>query len=48
MRDNACSYDTATELAENAANVFDLYEDDIDYIIPEWVFETALDFIDVD
>lgn len=35
------SYDDCTKLAEDAANEFDLYEDDVDYVIPEWVFELS-------
>lgn len=32
-----------TRLAENAANAFDLYEDNVHYVIPEEVFELAID-----
>lgn len=47
MRDHAHEYDNPTELAEATADEFNLYEDDIDYVIPEWVFEEALNFIEV-
>lgn len=30
-----------TSLAEHAAHNFDIYEDDLDYEIPEWVFDLA-------
>ena len=45
MKDNAHEYCTSTELAEAAADEFDLYEDDIDYVIPEVVFEAALEVL---
>lgn len=38
---NADQFETATELAEAAANQFNLYENNRDYSIPEWVFEKA-------
>jgi len=38
---NVADYETATELAEAAANQFDLYENTRDYSIPECVFEMA-------
>lgn len=41
-------YSTATELAEATALEHDLYEDDVDFTIPEWVFEFALEFKDPD
>lgn len=31
-----------TLLAENMADKFDLYEDNVDYVIPEWVFDIAV------
>lgn len=31
----------ATTLAEEAAQTFDLYEDDVEYVIPEEVFEIS-------
>jgi hypothetical protein len=43
MLNNADQYGTATELAEAAALEFDLYEQDEDFTIPEWVFEMAAD-----
>lgn len=44
MSNNCSEYDNATTLAEEAASEFDLYEDDIDYVIPEWVFEESAKF----
>jgi len=32
-----------TRLAEDAADEYDLYDDDIDFTIPEWVFELAFE-----
>ena len=34
-------YETSTELAEAAANNYDLYEERVQYKIPEWVFEVS-------
>lgn len=34
-------FETATELAEAAANEFNLYTNQVTYDIPEWVFEQA-------
>ena len=48
MRNNADDYETPTELAEAAADWLDIYEDEIDYEIPEWVFELALKYKDVE
>lgn len=42
---NAGQYETATELAEAAADVFNLYENDRDRTIPERVFELAVDVL---
>ena len=41
MYRNVSEFETATELAEAAANQFNLYENTRDYTIPERVFELA-------
>ena len=48
MRDEACNFDNPTALAENAADAYMLYEDDVEFVIPEWVFELALEHKPVD
>lgn len=37
-----CNEVDCTSMAENAAEEFDLYEDDVDYTIPEFVFDLAV------
>lgn len=39
MHREAESVPTSTELAENTAMAFDLYEDDVDYVIFDELFE---------
>lgn len=39
--DYVCLEVNATGLAEDAAAHFDLYEDEVNYEIPEWVFDVA-------
>ena len=46
MESNKQDYDNATNLAEAVADEFNLYEDDIDYVIPEYVFELSAGFYD--
>jgi hypothetical protein len=48
MIDNAADYDdgidiNTTRLAEDAAEQFDIYNDDIDFPIPEWVYKLAVE-----
>jgi hypothetical protein len=38
-----CGEVNLTGLAENAAHEFDVYEEDSEATIPEWVFEMAVD-----
>lgn len=38
---SCCDEVNLTQLAEDAAQEFDLYEDDSDATIPEWVFELS-------
>lgn len=40
---DSCGEVNMTALAEETADAGDLYEDDIEYGIPEWVFELAYD-----
>lgn len=51
MLDNVDEYDdgidiNCTQLAEDAAYQFDIYDDDIDFTIPEWVYELAVETSD--
>jgi hypothetical protein len=39
--DGSCNELNMTTLSESAADNFNLYEDEVDYTIPEWVFELA-------
>lgn len=41
-----CNEVNCTSLAEEAADVFDLYEDHEDYVIPEEVFDWAVEVAD--
>jgi hypothetical protein len=41
--DPSCNVLNLTHLAEDAAEEFNLYEDEIDFVIPEWVFDLAYD-----
>ena len=41
MLDNAENHENSTSLAEEAAQVFNLYKDQVDYVIPEIVFEMS-------
>ena len=34
-------YSNSTELAEAAASAYNIYENEIDYEIPEWIFDLA-------
>ena len=48
MKDNAADYDdgidiNCTRMAEDAADQYDIYDDDIDFTIPEWVYELAVE-----
>lgn len=36
-----CGEINCTKMAEDAADNYNLYEDDIDFKIPEWVFELS-------
>ena len=38
-----CNEIDCTKLAEDAANEFNIYEDEINYEIPEWVFDLAVE-----
>lgn len=37
---------SATHLAEDSADEFNIYENEIDFPIPEWMFELSADVID--
>lgn len=41
MIQNASNHENSTSLAEEAAQIFNLYEDKVDYVIPEIVFEMS-------
>lgn len=41
MKRNASDHEHSTSLAEEAAQVFNLYEDQVDYVIPEIVYEMS-------
>ena len=40
--DDGCEVN-CTKMAEDAAYEYDLYDDDVDFTIPEWVFELAFE-----
>jgi hypothetical protein len=47
MQDHRDEHDGPTQLAEDAATIFELYEDDDAATIPEWVFELSATYYDV-
>lgn len=45
--DNTTGSVNSTALAEDTTDHFDLYENEVDYAIPEWVYELALDYEEI-
>lgn len=45
MRLHGGEYSNSTTASENCADELDLYENHVDYPIPEYVFEIALDYV---